>query len=369
MLKVGIVAEFNPFHEGHKYLIDRVREHLSPCTIIAAMSGNFVQRGELAFYDKWTRTKMAMDGGVDLVIELPVVFSTSGSRHFAQGAVKILESMNIDYLAFGSEEGNLDSLISVVDFIKKNKSAVEDGIFTYLKEGFSYPKAREKVLSGHFDNEIVDLISQPNNILALEYLLALKNAKPLTVKRFGESHHESGSSIRKKFWNENPQMSKTIESGYFKLLCGKIATLSEGHLNEISGGESGLGSKVKNSFREAENLETLIDLLKSKAFTRTRISRYLTQIVLDIPHGLANDDPEYIRVLGANENGRFIIKNLKKTEECNFPIITNINKDVYGKKLRYLQLEKDILASDIFNIINNKDLYGNSDYVMKPIIE
>ena len=206
----GIIAEYNPFHNGHKYQIEEAKKFSDAVVVI--MSGSFVQRGSIAITDKWTRAKVAAENGADLVLELPVIYSLNTAQRFAKGAVEILDRTNvIDYLCFGSESGNVDELTKVADMLINEPEDVSEKIKKFIAEGISYPAARQKAFRGLIDEEI---LSSPNNILALEYIKALieieSSIEPVTVKRYGTDYHDefakngiaSASAIRSMIKNQ-----------------------------------------------------------------------------------------------------------------------------------------------------------------------
>ena len=187
---LGIVSEYNPFHNGHMHHLQLSKQLTKTDFTVAVMSGNFVQRGDTALVDKWTRTEMALRAGVDLVIELPTVYALSSAENFADGAVKILNSLGVvDFISFGSEIGEIAPLSEVANILYKEPKEFSSLITTQLRSGLSYPKAREIALSQFFGSsqKYSDIVSNPNNILGVEYLKSLKkhrsSIKPLTIKR------------------------------------------------------------------------------------------------------------------------------------------------------------------------------------------
>ncbi len=187
---LGIVSEYNPFHNGHILHLKKSIELTKADFTIVIMSGNFVQRGDTSIIDKWSKTEMALRQGIDLVIELPTIYATSSAENFADGAIKILNSLGIiDYLSFGSEIGNLKPLDDVATILAKEPKEFSDLIKHQLHSGLSYPKAREIALKMYFGNSTIytEVLQNPNNILGVEYLKALKRSKstitPITIKR------------------------------------------------------------------------------------------------------------------------------------------------------------------------------------------
>lgn len=223
MKTIGIVTEFNPFHDGHRYLIDNAKKSQDADFVIAIMSGNFMQRGYPALFDKWQRAKRAVEGGVNLVLELPLVFSCASAGQFAYGGVNILEKLGIvDVLAFGSESGNLKQLKKTVDLITKIDIDYTDELKEILSKGYSYPAARSKLIASiepDFDDSI---LSEPNNILALEYLRHVDTLDAYTIKRIGKGHVETASDIRRIWKEDNPQKTAEFEQRYFDLVRSKL---------------------------------------------------------------------------------------------------------------------------------------------------
>ena len=190
MCSAGIVAEYNPYHLGHAYQVRETRAETGAEVIFAVMSGNMTQRGELPVFDKWTRAEMAVRGGVDLVVELPTIYSLSSAGEFAAAGVTILEGLGADWVSFGSESGDLPALQNLADKLKANRTETEAKIQAAVKAGLSWPRARQEALADKLTAEETELLNTPNQILALEYLQAMKSAKPLTVKRKGSGYHD-----------------------------------------------------------------------------------------------------------------------------------------------------------------------------------
>ena len=188
---VGIIAEYNPFHKGHKYHLDEALERSGAEVCIAVISGNFTQRGEIALLNKWTRAEMAVKNGINLVVEMPAVFACSNAGYFAKAGVEILESMNADYICFGSESGNIEELSRIAREINAERQNLEDEIKVGVKEGLSYPRARSRAVRRILGENTAALIESPNNILAIEYLKYIKSSRPLAVKRVGAGYHDT----------------------------------------------------------------------------------------------------------------------------------------------------------------------------------
>ena len=369
MTSIGIIGEYNPFHQGHAYLIDKAAKEVSADVVVSVMSGDFTQRGTPAVYDKWERAKTAVQNGINVIAELPAVYACNNAEYFARGAVQILEGFGcIDYLAFGSESGDIDALQSARAFMDSHQQEIDQRTAELLRHGNSYPKARAIAvheLDPSFDS---DLISQPNNILALEYLKNLRKMKPLTIKRRGDSYHESATRLREELRENDPERYGSMEQAYFSLISARILTSRNDELESIFSAGEGLGNKMKNEIRYVSSTEQLIERIKSKAYTRTRISRLLTQVLLGIDSETVANAKPYIRLLGLDDVGAKFIKNMKKSERNTVPFITNINREKDDYPYILPTLEKDILSSDLYNIIAGNDLYDYSDYIESPYI-
>ena len=385
---VGIIAEYNPFHNGHLYHLNESKKATNAEISIVAMSGNFVQRGQVAIADKWKRAEAAIKCGADLVVEIPVVFACNSAPYFAKAGVGILESLGVDYISFGSESGNISELSAISQEMKDKEREIEDYVQKSVKEGLSYPRAREDAIKKLLGEAAAELINNPNNILALEYLKNVEKSEVITVKRQGPGYNDmdvsdelaSATAIRYLIEEKEdvtglmPADSASVildcnrpsEEMLFKLICQKVLTTSAEDLDEICAGGEGLGNKLKNSVRKASSHEDLIEELKSKRYTRTRIERFLIQCLLDIKD--VNNMPNYVRVLAFNKKGSAYLKYIKKLEICNLPIITNINKELQDYPEIEETINKDILATDMYNILTDRNLYKYSEYVAKPYI-
>lgn len=383
---VGITAEYNPFHNGHLYHLEQSKLATGAQISVAAMSGNFVQRGHMAICSKWERAEAAVKCGIDLVVEIPTVFACNSAPVFASAAVEILENLCADWISFGSESGNIEELKEISRAMNEKETLIEKLVREKVKEGLSYPRARRDAVALILGDEKADLLDLPNNILAIEYLKRIQNAKPVTVKRQGPGYNElepcedmaSASAIRsmvkisKNVETLTPEPSTEMlkkalhpsEDKIFQIICAKVLTSSREELDRVFAGGEGLGNKLKNEIRKASAYDQLIQRLKSKRYTRTRIERFISHVLLDI--GAPDLYPNYIRVLAFNKAGSRYLKEVKKKGICSLPIITNINKDAQNDVALMSAIEKDILAADIFNLASGRNLYDESDYVRMP---
>lgn len=370
MKSIGIIGEYNPFHLGHKYLIEKAVKLAGADVCVSVMSGNFTQRGEPAVFDKWERARAAVENGINLVVELPVIYAANSAEYFAKGSVEILEGFGyIDNIVFGSEEGDIEDLKEAASFVSDNYDELHRAVQELTKNGVSYPKARQMALTA-MDGEFNEmLVSEPNNILAIEYIKQLDKMEPITIKRRGHGYHRSATVIRERLNEEDPIKFEMMNNAYFQLVSAKILQSDAEYLEQIFAAGAGLGNKLKKEIRYVDNTEQLIEKIKSKVYTRTRISRLLTQVLLGIDREAVNSASNYIRILAFDQIGAQFLKTIKKKECAKLPIITNINKEMYNIPEIKKTLEKDILASDIYNIICKNDLYNNSDYTKTPYIK
>ena len=363
----GVVAEFNPFHEGHSYLINKAKEVTGCECCIAAMSGDFVQRGEPAIFDKWKRAEEAVKNGVDLVVEIPQVFASQSAPFFAKGGVGVLAGLGVcDYLAFGSECGSIDDLMMLSGFISEHEERINDLTSSFMKEGIVYPKAREKAISMLPGGESITPPG-PNDILATEYLRQdLGGMTPAAIKRTGAGHNETATALREKIRSCDPERYKAEDERFFRLAQYRALCTDPDELEMISGSGGGLGHKLSKEIRYASDLEDLIERIKSKIYTRTRISRLLVNLIL----GIRTTDvtaPGYIHILAMNDIGSRALKTVRKNGSSSLPVISNINKDT--EELSDFQKDMisfDILAGDVYNIIKDHNLYDHSEFVKSP---
>lgn len=363
MNTMAVICEYNPFHNGHKYQLTEHKKELFADGVICLMSGSFVQRGAPAVYDKWTRAADAASNGADLVLELPVVYSSQSAQRFAVGAVKLLDKLGVvDFLSFGSECGDITSLTECADIV--NSDDFNTLLEEKIKSGMSYPAARTEVFIKNYPNINKSLIDSPNNILAIEYLNALKNInskiKPVTIAR--NFDFASASDIRQKLL-DNEDVSdliptktrKTYDYSVFeKLILYNFRKESPKALQQICDMSEGLEYKFKKALQTSLTLEEFADAVKSKRYTRTRIDRIIVNSLLDILDEYTKFEPQYARVLAFNDKGQELLSKMKKTSSI--PIITKLADAKPTTREFEIMLDKDILSTDIYSIITNKEL-------------
>lgn len=363
----SIIAEYNPFHKGHLYQINKIKEDYTDFIVII-MSGNFVQRGEPAIINKYDRAKIAIDNGASLVLELPLPYATSNAEIFSFGAVNIINSMGIiDRLYFGSEDDK-ETLKNLQDKIDKNFD--EEKLKKYLSEGNSYIKSRE--LSMDFlTSEEKEILKKPNNILGLEYIKSLakldSNIEAQSIKRKNVNHDDdfslggfaSASHIRSLAY-EKEDVSKFIPDyklvpennleNYFEIF--KYKMISEKiNFKDYFDYEEGLENRILENI-DAKNFEELIERVHSKRHSKARIKRLILEILLDINKDLIKKSFEkpYTRVLACDERGIEIFKRSKnKNKIYSFKTFYDNSAGITRK-----MLEKEILASDLYNIKSGK---------------
>ena len=390
MQVAGIIAEYNPFHNGHKYLIEKLRES-GVTHIIAAMSGNFVQRGEPALFETDTRVKAALAGGVDLVLQLPVAYSVSGAANFAYGGVSLLNATGVvDTLAFGSECGDIKALESVSKILLSG--CLEEKIRKELETGITYAKARENALK-NADEKLAGILAEPNNILAVEYINSLKKLDskiaPYTIKRMGASHDSSekvsniasASEIRKMIvdgenWgNFVPNSEIYYDNGKINFVAFnkfEIATLYK--MRIISADEiakspdvsEGIENRIFAAARQAATLDELYSLAKTKRYTHARIRRIVLNTMLEITAEDAAATVPYIRVLGFNDRGAELIRVMKN--KAKLPLVTKAADIASLPECCKNTFELERRTTDIYSLFLENPDSCNAEVKRKVII-
>lgn len=410
MLKAaGITAEYNPLHNGHVYHIEETRRITGCDAVIVAMSGDYVQRGEPAILDKWTRTEHALKSGADLVIEIPVLFCLGNAGQYARAAVKLLEATGkVSHISFGSESGDKDALIRIAHTLRDNEEAIEASVKSIRNKGFSYPAARALAYSEvraaikgadpDNDTEIlgdIRILEKANDILAIEYIKAMEKAEPVLIHREGAGYgdpydesivYQSASAIRKQTLS-GKDLSKYIpgctakslrechltgpdRDKWFDVLRYAVLLADEETIEDCPSGGEGLAHIMKESAGSAESWSSFIMRIKSKRYTYTRLSRLCMQLVLAINRKKYNmESPEYIRVLGFNKTGRALLAEMRDEETASLPVITNVNKntaELDWKAKRLLDL--DIHSANIYNLLTKGDTDICNDYRQLPVM-
>ena len=348
---VGIICEYNPFHNGHLYHLNKVKELFPNEVITLVLVGNFLNRGDVSVINKWDKTKLALDYGIDLVVELPFAFATQSADIYAYGAISILDNLKCDYLVFGSELNDIDILYKIAD--------TNIDIKDLLKKGYNYPKAIDIALK----NKINISINTPNDLLGVSYIKAIKKLnskiKPITIKRTNDYHNKntngkisSATSIRNLIFDNidiseyvpNTNYIKNINlNDFYLIIKHKIMTEDLTKYQDI---DVSLNSLLKKNILKSNNIEELISNIKHKNYTYNRIKRCLVHILCCLDK--KDYKLEHIRILGFNSKGRQYLNKIKK--EVTLPLLTKY--DNY-----------ELLVDNIYNLIS-KDINKN-----KPILK
>ena len=384
MKTTAIISEYNPFHNGHKYHIEQTKSEFGATHVIAVMSGNFTQRGDVAVFDKFTRARMALENGVDLVLELPVAAALGSAEQFAAGAVNIIDALNcVDILSFGSECGDIDTL-------KETAGAVEfaleaDEFMGFMKRGSTYPVALTKTIENYYDDEIIETLASPNNTLAVEYLRALANsgssAEPVTVKRSGAEHDSeqvseniaSASLLRKKIIRGESVSDFTpcnfpddfaCISRLEAVILYKLRTMTPEEIADTPNVMHGLENRIVKAARAAKSLSELMFLIKTKRYTLARLRRIVLCCLLGITKADAKRKPQYIRILAMNEKGREILAGVKSDLPIDASLSALIKRGDGCRK----QAFSEIRAGDIYGLAFEKIKPCGLELTSKPVI-
>ncbi len=399
MKTVGLITEYNPFHNGHAYHIEKAKMLTGADRVIVVMSGDFVQRGAPAVMPKHLRAESALLSGASLIIELPVCFATGSAEYFAQGAISLLNQLGcIDSICFGSECGDLHLLKEIAQLLADEPIEYQAALKQALKEGASFPAARQEALNIYSD-KYSEILASPNNILGIEYLKALakihSKIEPFTIKRIGAGYHDmdidgqfsSATAIRSDIYQladvnsssesiplthiqtqvpsschelmkKNYQIRYPIKSDDFSLLLkAKLLSETAGSLSHYLDISPELANRILRLRNDYLSFEQFCDLLKTKELTRSRISRSFIHVLL----GITNDwltamkaPASYARILGFRRDHADLLGILKRTSDI--PLITSPARAVLADTA-YQMLELDIYASDLYESVIT-DLYG-----------
>ena len=404
---LGIVGEYNPFHNGHLYHLEQSKKMTSSNYTVAIMGGNFTQRGSTSLIDKWSKAEAAIQNGIDLVIELPVLYTTSSAENFADGAIKILDSLKVvDYVSFGAETSDVDILNKFADVLYNEPRKYKILLSHELNKGLSYPKARENALMIYLNDirKCINVISAPNNILGIEYLKALKkhksNIMPISIARYESAYNDSSYSgniasataIRNIIKNNGfdilrrllPSSSysiliKNIKQGHIipdisvfeKQIIYNLRKMETSEIAMLPDVTEGLEFAIKKAANSCNNLTDLLNIIKSKRYTSTRIQRILLYALLGITKkdiDISKKTTPYIRVLGLNNRGKFLISEIAKANP-KLEIITSVKRfyDNNTNKNLKLMLDKDIFATNVYTIGYEDDSWSNLDFTQKII--
>ena len=410
MKTLGIISEYNPFHNGHKYHIQAAREEFGADCIVSIMSGSFVQRGEAAIFDKWSRGEMALRGGVDLVIELPFVYSCQPAEIFSFGAINTLNNLGIiDGICFGSELGSSDALTEIARLLLNEPAEFSQLVKNYLSNGNTYPKSISLALGDYYsDNEAIDasIWENPNNILGIEYIKSIMLLKspiiPYTIKRIANQHNDititqpiaSATAIRQelkdfgmsqKLQTAIPQASYDILKaniiagkgpifleGYSDMLLYRLRTMTALQISEYISINEGLEHRIKKAADRSSCIEELIEAIKTKRYTRAFIQRLLCHIFIDLKWTESKafkqpGTPSYCRVLGFNDIGKQLLKRINDNSQ--YPVINKVASFKTEDPILNKVFEYDLRSTDIYNLAykNKSSKRAGEDYIKSPI--
>ena len=381
MKVVGIIAEFNPMHTGHKYLIEEAKKITNADVAICIMSGNFTQAGNVALINKFKRAKTAIDNGFDVVIELPVIYATASAQFFAKGAIEILDSLNcIDYLAFGSETANIEELSIIAKTLLINEEEIWKRTSEYFKDGISFAKAHEQAISTYLTNKQLSTSILSNNILGIEYIINLlklnSNIKPIAIKRVEEKNIASATKIReliqdkkiedanKYTLNDLTQIDNLLtndtilELSKYNIISKDLDYLSS--INEVTEGiENVLVKRVSTNTTYLD----FVQEIKSKRYQLSKIKRILINLLLNITKdnfkNLSN--AHYAHIISINKDKKKEVLSMISSN-ADIPIITSINDNVINNldNVDKESLKLDIKANNIYSILSNEEI--NKDY-------
>ncbi len=384
----AVVAEYNPFHNGHLHQIKEIKKNVDDYVVVI-MSPNVVQRGDFAVFDKWTRCQAAINCGADLVLELPSAYAMRTAEKFAFGAIYILNALNcVDYLSFGSESANLPALISAVEILKQEKT--DKRIKELLKDGITYAKARSLAVEEQ-DKNAAEILCNANDILGVEYIKQLDSLKskitPKPLLRVGSAHDDervcgeyaSASYLRghldwRNLINYVPNDAydvflQAIDEGAVsggvntlsETLILKLLELSPEAIKNLPDVSEGLENRIIRAAKEAENLNELCELIKTKRYTMARIRRILMYALLSFPKAEDIPNPQYIRILGANENGKKLIS------RASLPVLTSLSRAEAISEEAKLLCKLEERCTDAFGLTLLKRKANKNEYSTKPI--
>jgi predicted nucleotidyltransferase len=377
---VGLITEYNPFHNGHLHHLQESLRATGADASVAVMSGSFLQRGEPALVDKWVRTRMALAAGVDVVLELPFPFACNSAPHFAMGAVQSLDALGIiDALCFGSEAGDIAGLMNVASVLVEKADEIEAGTVRKLRDGLSYPAARAEVVVALAPGADAELLASPNNILGVEYLKALRmigsNIQGQTIMRQGPGYHStdtvgqiaSATGIRQLLGQGEDigsYLPEPCRTAFMDVLAAghtldneRLFTVLQAQLLQESASlepiyqvEHGLDRRLAEAALSAQDVTGLVDATKSRQWTRTRIQRILCyvlmQAVQEEMQSFLASGPLYLRLLGVSEQGRRCLARAR-SRRC-LPMISDPSRatTTLGRFYRD-QSEKRVLAEQM----------------------
>jgi len=355
---IGIICEYNPFHNGHVYHINKIKEMYPDSIIILILNGYFLERGEISIESVESKTKLALDNNVDIVIQLPLIFGTNSADIFSDASLELLNELKVNKLIFGSESNDIEKLTELAK--KQLNKDYDESVKKYMEMGLNYPTALNKALDSN--------INTPNDLLGLSYIKSIiknnYNIEPITIKRTNDYHDKesnnkiiSASNIREKIKNNidineyvpnKEYINKINYDLYFNLLKYKI--LNDKDLSKYLTVDEGIENRLLSVINECKTLEEFINKVKTKRYTYNRINRMFIHILI----GLTKEDKnkitknEYIRLLGFSEFGKRYISSIKK--DTNIPIVSSL------KNIKSIIKDYEIKAYNIYNMLVDEDI-------------
>ena len=382
----GIICEYNPFHNGHKFHIERTKSECGATHIVCAMSGNFTQRGEPAVIDKHKRAETALKNGADLVIEIPVAYSLGSAEQFALGAVYLLNALGcVSCISFGSESGSISALQEAAGAVIYARESEE--LASYMKGGLSYPAALQKAIGKYYTDDVLETLASPNNTLAVEYLKALDSIasliKPFTIKRYAAAHDSiiknptqdilSASQLRKMIENGEDispyapecDFSETADiSNIETAILSKLRYMNKSALEKTPNVLMGLENRIQRAVSVATDLNELYFLVKTKRYTFARIRRIILSAFLGITKNDLQILPSYVRILGMNKKGKEILAEAK----CDLPINTSLSQLAETSDNAKKQAKLEARCGDQYALCFDKKKPCGLEYTAKPVI-
>lgn len=366
---VGIVAEYNPFHAGHRWHIAQTRRWLGECAVVAVMSGNFVQRGDCAIEDKWARTRSALEGGADLVLELPTVWACASAEWFAWGAMSILRSAGAQAISFGSESGDNAALAALSLCLDSGRFQTE--LRRFLEQGLPFAACRQAAADALLGQDVAACLTRPNDNLAVEYLKAARrlNWTPqiLAIPRVGAGHDggahpefPSASFLREEILAGrleagNPAALKYNERG----ILTRLRAMDLPDFEALPDSGEGLARRLYQAARRAVTLEEVYAQTKTKRYAHARIRRLVLWAALGLRAADRPSSPPYLRVLGANQRGRAVLRAM----DTDLPVVT---KPAHGRGIPLAELEAR--CTDFYGLCRRQAESCGGEWVHSPII-
>jgi len=398
----GVIVEYNPFHNGHLYHLEATRKQTKADMVVAVMSGPFLQRGEPALLSKWERTKLALQAGIDIVIELPYTYATQRAEVFAWGAVSLLHAIGATHLCFGSETGTIEPFLKTIDHLTARKEDYNQIFKKYIAEGHSYPQANALAYKAldFPEEELLDL-SKPNNILGYHYVQAVQKLQSSlqinTIRRVQADYHDidithdhiaSATAIRQALFHcnrksESPPLEQLIPSftatalthaqkfkilrhweDYFPYLKYRLLTTSKEQLHHYYEAEEGLENRFSRTSQQAQNFKEFMEAVKTKRYTWARIQRLCTHMLTGTTKAemaAANQlyPPHYLRLLGMSQYGQRYLHHYKK--RLSLPLVTKISDSDSQ------DLFVDYRAAECYQLVEKNNRKAPREYQRTPI--